>query len=652
LIPIILTLFLGILTGSLNASDNCINADLYVSNNSFAAGKLNKTLFDLEETELLIHDNFFSAISSTEALNIQIINMPVLSGNKSDWILSRRQSIVDADTRFILVDSLSEIICPPVDIQLFDGYLTDDPETKVFVAIGGKTLYTSIQYSDGRCVFIAPTFDNSETKYNHIVSTEDKALSLSKELNELYPEFDNKNNKLQSDDFYTSSEYKFPLNTNDNLLEAKLIIEATSSFYEYFEQDFNKVNAYIISVMSLASRIYEQELNIKFYLTEIKIHKTAGEDPYTNYSYMIDKLIEFREQRKNDGNERALACLFTSMKEQPAGAKTLGLSFVGEPYNGNLCDRQWGYCTFAVNGNYKYPIFDYTLDVIVAAHEIGHGFGSPHTHTCFWRPNLIDTCVTKQTDGIDDACFDMKERPAPGTIMSYCHLTNSSGKVEMVFHDRVKKIIRFAAEHSECVRPAEYPTISLLSPIKTMTYVQGEELQIQWKASRVSLLTINYTTDDGTTWIGIDKNVPASDDYYAWTLPMIDSENIKIIVHDKYKPAVADTSVLGFNIIPTNKISDLADEAKTGLIIEGISPNPVLNEICINIINNSQDISQISIKIVDLRGSFVADLGTFSDIAIGKMVLKAKIPLLAQANYFLLAEGGGFQASIPLKVGR
>nr|MDA3844007.1 M12 family metallo-peptidase [Candidatus Kapabacteria bacterium] len=568
LITIIFTMFLGILARSLHSSDNCINADLYVSNNSFLAGKLNKTLADTGENELLINDDFFSIINSVEMPTIRIHNMPLLSGNKSDWILSRRQSIVDADTRFILVDSLSEMICPPVDIQLFDGYLSDDPETKVFLAIGEKTLYASIQYSDGKRVFIAPIIDNSETEYNHVVSTEDNALSLFKELNVTCPEFDNKNNELQSDDFDTSSEYKFPLKTNDNLLEAKLIIEATSSFYEYFEQDFNKVNAYIISVMSLASRIYEQELNIKFYLTEIKIHRTAGEDPYTNYSYMIDKLIKFRDQRKNDGNERALACLFTSMKEQPAGAKTLGLSFVGEPYNGNLCDRQWGYCTFAVNGNYKYPIFDYTLDVIVAAHEIGHGFGSPHTHTCFWRPNLIDTCVTKQTDGIDDACYDMKERPAQGTIMSYCHLTNSSGKVDMIFHDRVKKIIRFAAEHSECVSPAEYPTISLLSPIKTMTYIKGEELLIQWKASRVSLLTINYTTDNGETWVGIDKNILASDDYYAWTLPIIDSDNIKIIVHDKYKPAVADTSVFGFSILPTNEISDMTNEEITGLIIE------------------------------------------------------------------------------------
>jgi hypothetical protein len=72
LITIIFTMFLGILARSLHSSDNCINADLYVSNNSFLAGKLNKTLADTGENELLINDDFFSIINSVEMPTIRI----------------------------------------------------------------------------------------------------------------------------------------------------------------------------------------------------------------------------------------------------------------------------------------------------------------------------------------------------------------------------------------------------------------------------------------------------------------------------------------------------------------------------------------------------------------------------------------------------
>ena len=74
------------------------------------------------------------------------------------------------------------------------------------------------------------------------------------------------------------------------------------------------------------------------------------------------------------------------------------------------------------------PVFSW--DVEVVTHELGHLFGSPHTHGCYWNGNdtAIDGCGTSAgyTEG------DCEQGPLPdpetgGTIMSYCHLVDGVG---------------------------------------------------------------------------------------------------------------------------------------------------------------------------------------------------------------------------------
>lgn len=74
----------------------------------------------------------------------------------------------------------------------------------------------------------------------------------------------------------------------------------------------------------------------------------------------------------------------------------------------------------------------YSWTVMVITHEMGHGLGSSHTHSCVWNGNntAIDNCAPSVIGGDGSSC--MTNPPtiptvAKGTIMSYCHLVGGVG---------------------------------------------------------------------------------------------------------------------------------------------------------------------------------------------------------------------------------
>lgn len=93
----------------------------------------------------------------------------------------------------------------------------------------------------------------------------------------------------------------------------------------------------------------------------------------------------------------------------------------GLAYLSGLCgNSNKSYCD--VNLEFEeVPIFSWTVEAMT--HELGHQFGSPHTHACAWNGDNtpIDVCgpMAGFSEGCDDGPVPYEEQ---GTIMSYCHL--------------------------------------------------------------------------------------------------------------------------------------------------------------------------------------------------------------------------------------
>lgn len=201
---------------------------------------------------------------------------------------------------------------------------------------------------------------------------------------------------------------------------------AVETDYEFtnrlFNGNTNASAAYLITLVAAISEIYERDVDARLAIPFLRVWADDS-DPYQGN--VGDPLDQVRNHWNSSmGNvDRTLTHFFTGRQNT---------SYGGVAYVGVLCNGSYGYGVSAyLDGSFPYPLVDHNYgnwDVVVASHELGHNFGTGHTHS--YAPP-IDGC------GNGD-CSD----PYGGTIMSYCH-TCSGGLSNIVlgFHPRVQTTI-------------------------------------------------------------------------------------------------------------------------------------------------------------------------------------------------------------------
>ena len=210
---------------------------------------------------------------------------------------------------------------------------------------------------------------------------------------------------------------------------------AVETDYEFTSRIFggntNASAAYLVSLVGAISEIYERDVNARLAIPFLRVWADDS-DPYSLGAG--DPLDQLRNVWTSSMGsvDRTVTHLFTGRTDT---------SYGGVAYVGVLCNNNYGYGVSAyLNGSFPYPLADHNggnWDVVVAAHELGHNFGTGHTHN--YSPP-IDGC------GNGD-CSD----PYGGTIMSYCH-TCSGGLTNIVlgFHPRVQDVIVAYMDNANC----------------------------------------------------------------------------------------------------------------------------------------------------------------------------------------------------------
>ncbi|MBS1494532.1 MAG: zinc-dependent metalloprotease [Bacteroidetes bacterium] len=399
---------------------------------------------------------------------------------------------------------------------------------------------------------------------------------------------------------------------SNTFLQANIAVEIDKITYATYGSSIPNTTANTLALFSVVSAIYNRDINVKIVVPFINIWTTT--DPYTGTTSnaLLTQFTNYWNGHFSSVN-RTLAHFIT---RRTGGLG--GIAFVdvlcNSPTNGN------GYGFSNIIGAYS-PLPLYSWDVMVVAHEMGHNFGSSHTHNCSWPGGPIDTCYT-----IEGNCYNGPNKPRVGTIMSYCHLTGSID-LRLGFGPLPKALIRTSAENSSCISAA--PNALLLSfPQGGESFATSTQQYLYWGTSSTANFNIDLTTNNGTSWTSLATNVPAQQHYYVWTVPYIStSSNCKIKIYDAGNPSLADTvdnvftikaTMTGVSLIsPANSTAFTTTPIDTSKIVFSWTPSGTLPEI------------NYKFKIKKIGGQFVSLPSDSNGKAARFTVTKSKLDSLA-----------------------
>ena len=195
---------------------------------------------------------------------------------------------------------------------------------------------------------------------------------------------------------------------------------------------------YLGELLAAASAIYERDVSVRLSFSYIRLWGASPADPWsaTDPSAALNEVRAYwLDPAKNMASIAGPRDLvhFLSGKSVKGGVAYLDV----------LCNQSYGFGVSQVQGSFDLSSPSNIWDVLVLTHEVGHNFGSPHTH-CYDPP--IDRCYNAEP-----GCYGGAVVSSRGTVMSYCHLTGGLSNVDLVFGSTVSGRIAPSVQNASCL---------------------------------------------------------------------------------------------------------------------------------------------------------------------------------------------------------
>ena len=212
------------------------------------------------------------------------------------------------------------------------------------------------------------------------------------------------------------------------IYECRVAIETDYQYFQVFN-DLEAATVYMTTLFGAVSDRYREQVGTILTLGYLGMYSNSNDPWSTSDSGSPDcfaVLEEFRSAWEN-GNAPVASDLYQRVTGSPVGC---GLGYLDV-----LCDQDYGFSLTVGWGGNPFPITvnPNNRDFMVMAHELGHNFGSPHTHD-FNPP--IDGCA-------------FGSHTNQGTLMSYCHTCPGGySNITTYFHPQVVSLMRSEVQSS------------------------------------------------------------------------------------------------------------------------------------------------------------------------------------------------------------
>lgn len=435
----------------------------------------------------LVHSLLETKIGGT----VRVADWPAAPDTRAAVVLQRRE-IYAPDAKVFVVDDRGQHEIPRSRLAFFFGTAEDDPELRVFAAVDPDTgsvngfsqtreaLHELHPLSEVPSLASSASLKASGGLARHLVAPpelfqaergESPTFTCGQDGAPL-PFLEDKDEMRRMAEA-ADSVFASAIST---LHTGTIAVDTDNEFMNLkFGNNTTTATNFIASLIAAVSVVYERDALVRMYQGTTFLRVSTTPDPYLEIgSDSAGRLAKLEEvsnvwNTTHVGVARTVVAMLSG-KETSGGAS--GIAWI----NSALCSKYYGtsFNQLFVSGT-TLTLFE----TQVVAHEIGHNFGSPHTH-CYTTP--IDHCYNAQSGCYSGAASCPAAQTingvtnVKGTLMSYCHLLGGCTATS-VFHPRtitekLAPIIQSATQGaSACIFPYvdPTPTVTAVSPASGST---------------------------------------------------------------------------------------------------------------------------------------------------------------------------------------
>lgn len=346
----------------------------------------------------------------------RLMRLPLPNGDEVELELTRF-SVTLPRSRFVIGAENSP--APAPDVVLFRGQISGEPQSRAYLAFTGQGSANGwVMLASGETFYVAQSAADAVNGWN-------RPIYISKEdPNAVLPEPEQFCG-VPAPDEPIGLLPKDALDITPGLKVCEIALELDHTYLNIFD-DVTAAENYVVQVFGAISDIYIRDVDCKMVLSFVRSWPT-GDEPFA-----ADDLssLAFYWQTSQEPDLYNIIHLFSGRRD---------LSYGGVGYVGGTCDFQGTYSISGyLNGSFPTPWEIPNIgnwDIIVTAHEMGHNFGTYHTHDGFTPP--IDNCGNGT--------------PSRGTIMSYCHtFAGYTANTDMYFHRLVRQVMIANSGLTDC----------------------------------------------------------------------------------------------------------------------------------------------------------------------------------------------------------
>ena len=371
----------------------------------------------------LFSQNLFTKIPTVKVLDLTKYEVLAINNSVLDQIKEQSKDdlamVIPFDNYYLdLILTKDDIELPMIKTSSGKSVLVDDLQAYSGIVANDPLSAANIYFLDGEVMGI-------------VTRGEERIVLQKQDAN--YIVFEDKN-------VFKNEPFTCGTNTDgitvQNLITEFAVSDVCTKVYlevdnDIFKQKGSVANTakYITSLFDQVKQLYAND-GLKIAISEMFIWDTPS--PYVTGG-SGEMLTQFYNYRTDYNGDVAQLLSYKSSG---------GIAFVDVLCNTNKKVKT-SFCS--IQSTYL-NVPTYSWSVMVMAHELGHNFGSPHTHDCAWNGNntAIDNCV--QTN-----CASNGIPSAGGTIMSYCHLNSVGINFRLGFGEQPSNLMRSRVASANCL---------------------------------------------------------------------------------------------------------------------------------------------------------------------------------------------------------